>query len=91
MGLFKNTVKLPDNPVTLSVQQVDEFNRKLSKMRHDIANHMTVIITAAELASHAPEKSKDHLVLLLGQTPKITESVRGFTTEFDKILGIIRT
>lgn len=91
MGLFKNTVKLPDNPVTLNTQQIDEFNRKLSKMRHDIANHLTVVITAAELASHAPERAKDHLVLLLGQTPKITEAVKGFTAEFDRILGISRT
>jgi len=90
MVTAKSNVKLPENPITLSVQQIDELNRSLSRVRHDIANHLTIVITAAELASQSPEKSKEHLSLLLGQPPRITDAVKNFTAVFEQALGITR-
>ena len=43
------TMPLPSGPITLTVKQVDELNRKLSDMRHDINNHLSLIVAALEL------------------------------------------
>jgi hypothetical protein len=39
---------LPSQPVTLDVAQLDELNRKLSEMRHDINNTLSLIMAAVE-------------------------------------------
>ena len=40
---------LPSGPITLTVGQVDELNRQLADMRHDINNHLSLIVAALEL------------------------------------------
>ena len=46
---------LPSEPVTLSIEQLDELNRKLSNLRHDINNHLSLIVAATELIRHKPQ------------------------------------
>src|SRR5437773_220483 len=46
---------LPSQPVTLSIEQLDELNKKLSIMRHDINNHLSLIMAAVELLRHKPQ------------------------------------
>ena len=38
------TMGLPIQPVSLSAEQIDELNRKLSTMRHDINNNLSLIM-----------------------------------------------
>ncbi|HTL58158.1 MAG TPA: hypothetical protein VL361_20895 [Candidatus Limnocylindrales bacterium] len=40
---------LPREPITLAVGQIDDLNRRLSDMRHDINNHLSLIVAALEL------------------------------------------
>ena len=46
---------LPSQPVTLTVAQIDELNRKLSTMRHDVNNNLSLIMAALELMRYKPE------------------------------------
>ena len=46
---------LPQEPVTLSVEQIAELNRQLSAMRHDVSNHISVIVAALELIRYQPQ------------------------------------
>jgi len=39
---------LPNQPVTLTVEQLAELNKKLSTMRHDINNNLSLIIAAVD-------------------------------------------
>ena len=41
---------LPSQPVTLTVEQVSELNRKLSAMRHDINNNLSLVMAAMSMA-----------------------------------------
>jgi hypothetical protein len=47
----------PTEPVTLSVGQLQELNRKLSDMRHDINNHLSLMVAALELIRYRMTKS----------------------------------
>lgn len=81
---------LPTQPVTLSVEQVDALNQKLSSMRHDINNHLSLIGAALELIRAKPQTSERMLATLGEQPSKISESMTKFTADFEKELHIGR-
>jgi hypothetical protein len=81
---------LPTGPVTLSAEQVDELNAKLSTMRHDINNHLSLIVAAVELIKYNPEVATRMSQTLSEQPPKISEQLNQFSKEFDRLLGITR-
>jgi len=81
---------LPTEPVTLTVAQLDELNRKLANMRHDINNNLSLIVAAMELIKHKPQMT-DRMMATLGEQPsKIGEAVGKFSAEFERTLGITR-
>jgi hypothetical protein len=82
---------LPSQPVTLSVDQIAELNRKLSHMRHDINNNLSLILAATELIRHKPQSLERMLGTLTEQPPKVTESIARFSAEFEKTFGIMRS
>ena len=81
---------LPNQPVTLSVAQLDELNHKLSNMRHDINNNLSLIMAALELIRYKPQMAEKMMVTLGEQPAKITESVNKFSVEFERTFGITR-
>jgi hypothetical protein len=81
---------LPEQPLTLSVEQIDELNKKLSAARHDINNHLSMMMAAAELIRMKPEMAPKMADRLMAQPAKITELVRKFSAEFEAALGITR-
>lgn len=81
---------LPTQPVTLTVEQIAELNRKLSNMRHDINNQLSLIMAATELIRAKPHMAERMTATLIEQPPKITASLQSFSTEFEQSLGIRR-
>jgi hypothetical protein len=81
---------LPSQPVTVAAQEVADLNSKLSAMRHDINNHLTLIIAALELTRHKPEMAERMLATLREQPPKIAEALVKFSAEFERAFGITR-
>ena len=81
---------IPSNAVTLTPEQVAELNRKLSRMRHDINNHLSLIIAATELLRLKPEVREKMATSLADQAPRITEEIQKFSAEFEKTFGITR-
>jgi len=84
------TMGLPANPITLTVEQIEDLNRRLSTLRHDINGDLALIVAAAELIKLNPDLKEKMLTTLLEQPPKIRERADKFSTEFEKILGITR-
>ncbi len=81
---------MPTEPVTLSPAQLDELNKKLSEMRHDVNNHLSLIVAAMELIRHKPD-SAERMVATLGEQPaRISASLKKFSVEFEKTFGITR-
>ena len=83
-------MSLPNEPVTLSAQQVEELRKKISSMRHDVNNHLSLIVAAAELMKLNPDAIGRMTVTLIAQPPKISEEIGRFSAELEKALGIHR-
>ena len=81
---------LPTQPVTLSIEQIEDLHRKLAHLRHDINNNLSLIIAAAEMMRFKPELLAKMMNTLDLQPPRITEAVARFTEDFEKALGITR-
>jgi hypothetical protein len=76
------------NPVSLTAEQVAELNGKLSDMRHDINNHLSMIVAATELLKYSPASAARMMATLADQPHKISEVLSKFSTEFEKTLGL---
>jgi hypothetical protein len=81
---------LPTQPVTLSVEQVAEMDRKISDLRHDINGHLSLIAATAELMRLKPHMAEAMLSKLVEQPPRISEALRKFSLELEQTLGITR-
>jgi hypothetical protein len=79
---------MPSEPVTLTPEQLSQLNSQLSTMRHDINNHISLIMAAVELIRHKPQMSERMIATIAEQPPRITESISKFSTEFAKALGL---
>jgi hypothetical protein len=82
---------LPSQPVTLTADQIGELNRKLSSLRHDINNHLSLILAAVELIHHKPQMAERMLNTMTEQPPKISEALAKFSAEFEKAFSVTRS
>ena len=83
-------MSLPAEPVTLSVEQIRELNQKLADLRHDINNHVSVILAGTELLRRRQETAERMLVGLAEQPPKIIESITQFSHDLEVAFRITR-
>lgn len=81
---------LPSQPVILTVEQVAELNRKLTEMRHDINNKLSLIMAAVELMRYKPQMGERMMATLVEQPPKVAAALVQFSRELEQTLGITR-
>ena len=81
---------LPNQPVTLTIEQVEQLNRQLSTMRHDINNQLSLIVAAVELIRHKPELAMRMISTVAEQPAKIGDALKKFSGEFEATLRITR-
>jgi hypothetical protein len=81
---------LPNEPVTLSVEQIGELNRKLSMMRHDVNGKLTQISLAVELLRMQPDGGERWLTMMGEQPQKIVAEIAQFSRDFEAALRITR-
>jgi hypothetical protein len=76
--------------VPVNEDQIQSLNRQLSTMRHDINNHLSLIMAAAELIRRKPEAAERMLGTLTTQPAEIAQALRSFSAAFESTLGIKR-
>ncbi|MEN9573497.1 MAG: hypothetical protein RL514_1352 [Verrucomicrobiota bacterium] len=81
---------MPQTPVTLTPEQVAELNEKLAVTRHDINNHLSLIVAAVELMRRKPEIAPRMIESISQQPDKIIALLRGYSVEFEQTLSITR-
>lgn len=79
---------LPNQPVSVTPQQIAELDRKLANMRHNINNHLGLIVAACELIRVKPDAASRVLENMLAQPDKIINELRGFSDDLEKVLSI---
>lgn len=80
----------PDQSLAMTSQQIEELNKQLSNMRHDINNHLSLMMAAVELVRRKPEAAERMATMLTEQPAKIGDSMKKFSAEFEKAFGIKR-
>jgi hypothetical protein len=80
----------PALPVTITPEQAEELNKQLSTMRHDINNHLSLMMAAVELVRRKPEAAERMATTLTEQPGKIGDSMKKFSAQFENALGIRR-
>jgi hypothetical protein len=83
-------MELPGQPVTLSVEQIAELNKKLATLRHDINNNLALILAGLEVLQYKPHLAERMIATVNEQPPKIAEAIGKFSAEFEKALGVSR-
>jgi len=83
-------MQMPSKPVQFSVEQVQDLNHKLSTLRHDINNHLSLMMAATELIRHKPQMAERMLDTLIEQPTKISAAMQSFSAEFESAFGISR-
>lgn len=78
-------------PVSLSAEQADALNKQLSNMRHDINNHLSLMMAAVELVRRKPEAAERMANTLTEQPARVGESMKKFSAEFEAAFGIKRS
>ena len=81
----------PAAPVSLTAEQIQDLNQKLSTMRHDINNHLSLIQAAMGLIQHKPQMAERMFATLGEQPPKIGAAIAAFSAEFEDALGLKRS
>jgi hypothetical protein len=82
---------LPTKPVALSVEQIGELNQKLTTLRHDLNNSLSLIAATAELIRRRPATTEHMWTTLHEQPRKITESISQFSRDLEAALHITRS
>jgi hypothetical protein len=84
-------MSLPIEPVTLSTEQITELSRKLSGLRHDVNNKLSLIAASVELFRLRPDNA-ERILNSLGEQPRIiAEMIARFSTDLEAALGITRS
>jgi hypothetical protein len=81
---------LPQTPVTLTPEQVGDIAKRLSETRHDINNHLALIVAAVELMRRKPESAERMLTTLGEQPQKIMDQMQKFSKDFEAALQYTR-
>jgi hypothetical protein len=89
-NLFQHrlAMDLPGQPVTLTVQQIAELNKKLGTLRHDINNNLALILAGLEVIQSKPHLAERMMATVAEQPPKIAEAIGKFSAEFEKAFGL---
>lgn len=83
-------MQMPQFPTTLTPEQLEELNNKLSHMRHEINNQLSLVVAALELIRFKPD-SRDKMLHTISEQPnKIIAEMQKFSTDFEQALGIKR-
>lgn len=81
-------MSLPKEPVTLSVEQVRDLNKKLSSLRHEVNSNLSLIIAAAEILRREPDRPASYWDGLVDKPHRIAEKVSEFSRDLEIMLGL---
>jgi hypothetical protein len=84
-------MELSTTAVTLSPEQVAELNKRLADLRHDINNHLSLIVAAAELIKISANSVPRMSATLAEQPTKIAAELNKFSALFEQMVGVARS
>jgi len=83
-------MSLPNEPVTLSTEQIGELHQKLADLRHDVNNSLSLMTAAVELIQRRPENAGNIWSTLIDQPRKVIGSISQFSSDLEAALHITK-
>jgi len=80
----------PYGPVTLAPGDIQELERLLSEVRHNINNNLSLIVAATELIRRKPDMAARMMETIAAQPPKILSELKVFSDRLEAMLQIVR-
>jgi hypothetical protein len=80
----------PEEPVTLTPDQLQELYTKLRDMNHDVRGVLAIIAGSLEVMRLYPDNAARFVGSLGLQPQRIEESLTKFAADFEQQLGIIK-
>ena len=80
----------PQQSVTLAPEQIQELERRLSDLRHNINNNLSLIVAAIELLRRKPDLAMRMVETISEQPSKILDEVKQFSDQLERALHIVR-
>ncbi len=77
-------------PAALEASEIEALNKQLATMRHDINNHLSLMMAAVELVRRKPEAAERMASTLTDQPFRITAAMKLFSAQFETALRIQR-
>ncbi|HSY44004.1 MAG TPA: hypothetical protein VK811_08820 [Candidatus Acidoferrum sp.] len=84
-------MRLPSEPVTLTVDQIRELKEKIADLQHDVNNSVSLMLAAVELIRGRPEARESMMDSFSRQPKKINDTVTQFSRSLETTLGIVRS
>ena len=84
-------MRLPSEPVTLTVDQIRELKEKIADLQHDVNNSVSLMLAAVELIRGRPEARESMMDSFSRQPKKINDTVTQFSRSLEATLGIVRS
>ena len=81
---------LPTQSVTLSPQEVAALHQRLADARHNINNHLALVVASLELLRRRPDAMDRVMDNLSRQPQRIVDDLRDFTQSFEAAMQITR-
>ena len=79
----------PNQPVAFTPDQMEKMIARISQVRHNVNNHLTLIIGAAELIRRKPDMIERMTATLIDQARKIEEELKQLSAEFKRDPGTL--
>ena len=77
-----------ETSITLSAEQIADLNKRLAVMRHNVNNHLSLVVAACELIRRKPDLALRMIDNIVQQPEKISVEVRQFSEAMETLLGI---
>jgi hypothetical protein len=81
---------LPQQPVTLTPEEIAELNARLSDLRHNINNCLMKVTLAVDLIRTKPDVAARMTETIADQPAQIMAQLRQFSADFERRFGITR-
>ncbi len=79
---------LPQSTIAVSPERVAELTKKLGLMRHNVNNHLALVVAACELIRRKPEMAERLLETIQQQPPRINSELRAFAEDCESLLNL---
>ncbi len=80
----------PPEPVILAPKELQEVERLLSDLRHNINNNLSLIVAGVELIRRKPDLATRMVETIAEQPPKILNELKVFSDRVESLLHIVR-